>query len=210
MGLLKEELEAGEAEGIARAYRTGPDSCPQDCSSCLSFVTIHLGYRTNVFGSKEELSLPLLKSGEPCFDCICHFCLVSIDIFLFSANIISTVRESNHHIIILDRSATTKVTETTAIRAYMHAYAAPGMPVWLAIRVKAFGLNRPSGSPDKVCLLVSSSRGSSASRQSAASKRLREGSSPRARSLPQPWAAWGATSMVDTRNILACRGVRYR
>jgi len=41
MGLLKEELEAGEAEGIARAYRTGPDSCPQDCSSCLSFVTIH-------------------------------------------------------------------------------------------------------------------------------------------------------------------------
>ena len=29
-------------------------------------------------------------------------------------------------------SATTKVTETTAIRAYMHAYRVPGMLVWPA------------------------------------------------------------------------------
>src|SRR6516164_6572800 len=94
MGLLKEELEAAEAEGIVRAYRTGPDSCPQDCSSCLSFVTIHLGYRTTSSVVRKSFLFPLLKSGEPCFDCICHFCLVSIDIFLFSANIISTVRES--------------------------------------------------------------------------------------------------------------------
>src|SRR6516162_7684649 len=79
MGLLKEELEAAEAEGIVRAYRTGPDSCPQDCSSCLSFVTIHLGYRTTSSVVRKSFLFPLLKSGEPCFDCICHFCLVSID-----------------------------------------------------------------------------------------------------------------------------------